>query len=93
MANTKPMVCGILSSLTITSSGNHLLLRTFALFISDRERGQLSLPKKKVTPTLTEYGQQYLAFHKREKENTRLVRIRAIQTLSRYLGNYKLDKL
>ncbi|MCF6159239.1 MAG: site-specific integrase [wastewater metagenome] len=67
--------------------------KRLALYISDRERGQLNLPKKKLTPTLTEYSQQYLAFHKREKENTRLARIRAIQTLSRYLGNYKLDKL
>src|SRR4030067_3106094 len=44
--------------------------KRLTLFISDRERGQLKLPKKKAVPTLAEYAKTYLALHKGAKENT-----------------------
>ena len=44
--------------------------KRLTLFISDRERGQLKLPKKKSIPTLAEYAKTYLELHKGAKENT-----------------------
>ncbi|GAN31881.1 tyrosine recombinase [Candidatus Brocadia sinica JPN1] len=64
-----------------------------AMFIGDRERGKLNLPKKKVVPTFVEYCQRYLEHHKGDKENTRLGRERAVNALTKYLGDYRLDKL
>ncbi len=43
--------------------------KRLTLFISDRERGQLNLPKNKAIPTLTEYGKTYLELCKNDKEN------------------------
>ena len=63
------------------------------LFISDRERGQLNLPKKKATPTLTEYSKTYLEIHKNAKEATYLLKLRMVTTLTRYLGEYPLDRI
>ena len=64
-----------------------------ALFISDRERGQLKLPKKKIVPTLAEYSKTYLELHKNVKENTLSMKKRAINTFVRYLGSYSLEKI
>jgi integrase len=63
------------------------------MFISDRERGKLNLPKRKVIPTLSAYGQTYLDFCKNDKENTYLLKLRMVNTLSRHLGEYPLDKI
>jgi len=63
------------------------------LFISDRERGQLNLPKKKLIPTLTEYSPKYLAHCRGGKENTRLLKQSIINSLVKYLGNYPLNKI
>ena len=63
------------------------------MFIADRERGKLSLPKKKITPTLSAYGQIYLDFCKNDKENTFLLKLRMVTTLTRYLGEYPIDKI
>ena len=41
--------------------------KRLTLFISDRERGQLKLPKKKSVPTLAEYAKTYLELHKGAK--------------------------
>ena len=67
--------------------------RRLSMFIADRERGKLSLPKKKVTPTLSAYGQIYLDFCKNDKENTYLLKLRMVTTLTRHLGEYPLDKI
>ena len=66
--------------------------KRLSLFISDRERGQLRLPKKKAIPTLAEYGKTYLE-HKHTKETTGLLKLRIVATLTRYLGDYSLDKI
>ena len=67
--------------------------KRLAMFISDRERGKLNLPKRKVIPTLSAYGQIYLDFCKNDKENTYLLKLRMVNTLSRHLGEYPLDKI
>ena len=67
--------------------------KRLTLFISDRERGQLKLPKKKLIPTLAEYSQVYLGLYKNAKENTTRTKASVINSLVRYLGNYQLDKL
>ncbi|MBI2471354.1 MAG: site-specific integrase [Planctomycetes bacterium] len=67
--------------------------KRLTLFISDRERGQLKLPKKKAIPTLAEYGKTYLELHKHAKEATYLLKLRMVSTLTRYLGEYPLDKI
>lgn len=67
--------------------------RRLSMFIADRERGKLSLPKKKAIPTLSAYGQIYLDFCKNGKENTYLLKLRMVTTLTRYLGEYPLDKI
>lgn len=67
--------------------------KRLAMFIGDRERGKLNLPKKKVVPTLAEYSVSYLKLRKNEKENTRCARTVAVNNLLRYLGNYRLDKI
>ena len=67
--------------------------RRLAMFIADRERGKLNLPKKKAIPTLSAYGQTYLEFCKNDKENTYLLKLRMVTTLTRYLGEYPLDKI
>lgn len=67
--------------------------RRLSIFISDRERGKLSLPKKKAIPTLSAYGQTYLDFCKNDKENTYLLKLRMVTTLTRHLGEYSLDKI
>ncbi len=67
--------------------------RRLSMFIADRERGKLSLPKKKAIPTLSAYGQIYLDFCKNDKENTYLLKLRMVTTLTRHLGEYPLDKI
>ncbi len=67
--------------------------RRLAMFIADRERGKLNLPKKKAIPTLSVYGQTYLDFCKNDKENTYLLKLRMVTTLTRHLGEYPLDKI
>lgn len=63
------------------------------MFVSDRERGRLLLPKKKTIPTLTEYGQIYLGFYKNAKETTLHNKKTAVNNLTKYLGAYRLDKI
>ena len=67
--------------------------RRLTLFISDRERGQLNLPKKKAIPTLSEYSKVYLEFYRTAKENTRLTKMKTVNSLVRYLGEYRIDKV
>ena len=67
--------------------------RRLTLFISDRERGQLKLPKKKSIPTLAEYAKTYLELYKGAKENTLAVKRWAVGVLIRYLGEHPLDKI
>ncbi len=67
--------------------------RRLSMFIADRERGKLNLPKKKAIPALSEYGQTYLDFCKNDKENTYLLKLRMVTTLTRHLGEYPLDKI
>ena len=67
--------------------------KRLAMFISDRERGKLNLPKKRAIPTLSAYGQIYLDFCKNDKENTYLLKLRMVTTLTRYLGEYPIDKI
>src|SRR3972149_11767016 len=67
--------------------------RRLSMFIADRERGKLSLPKKKAIPALSAYGQTYLDFCKSDKENTFLLKLRMVTTLTRHLGEYPLDKI
>ncbi len=67
--------------------------KRLTLFISDRERGQLNLPKKKNIPTLAEYSKTYLELYKTAKENTLAVKKTAINALVEYLGGYRLDKI
>ncbi len=67
--------------------------KRLTLFISDRERGQLKLPKKKMVPTLAEYAKRYLDLYKGAKENTLAMKMRAVGVLIRYLGEYPLDKI
>ncbi|MBF8278365.1 MAG: xerD 1, partial [Candidatus Brocadiaceae bacterium] len=52
--------------------------KRLTLFISDRERGQLKLPKKKAVPTLAKYAKEYLELHKGAKENTFVMKRRAV---------------
>ena len=63
------------------------------MFISDRERGKLNLPKKKVIPTLAEYSGTYLELYKNAKENTRIMKKSITTSLVRYLGDYSMDKI
>lgn len=67
--------------------------KRLTLFISDRERGHLKLPKKKNVPTLAEYAIKYLELYKSAKENTYLLKLRITSTLTRYLGEHPLDKI
>ncbi len=67
--------------------------KRLTLFISDRERGQLKLPKKKTVPTLAEYAKTYLELFKGAKENTFAMKRRAVGVLARYLGEHPLDKI
>ncbi len=67
--------------------------KRLAMFISDRERGKLNLPKRKVIPTLAEYSRTYLELHKNAKENTRIMKKSITTSLARYLGDYPLDKI
>ncbi|MBM4056065.1 MAG: site-specific integrase [Planctomycetes bacterium] len=67
--------------------------RRHSLIIGDRERGRLDLPKLRGIPTLTQYAKKYLDACKNEKENTRLSKTRAVNTLINHLGDYHLDRL
>lgn len=67
--------------------------RRLAMFIGDRERGKLHLPKKKVIPTLAEYSKTYLELYKNSKENTRIMKKSIVTALVKYLGDYSLDKI
>ncbi|TVM04065.1 MAG: site-specific integrase [Candidatus Brocadia sp. WS118] len=63
------------------------------MFIGDRERGKLNLPKKKVIPTLAAYSKTYLELYKNAKENTRIMKKSITTSLVKYLGDYSLDKI
>ncbi|TLD41910.1 MAG: Phage integrase [Candidatus Jettenia ecosi] len=67
--------------------------KRLALFISDRERGQLNLPKKKHIPTLVEYSKTYLELHKTARENTIVSKRRAVNAFIRHLREIRLDKI
>jgi Site-specific recombinase XerD len=67
--------------------------RRLAMLIGDRERGILKLPKKRNIPTLDMYCKEYLESYKADKENTRMTRGNAVRAITKYLGNYKLDKI
>jgi integrase len=67
--------------------------KRLTLFISDRERGQLNLPKKKVIPTLAEYSKTYLELYKTAKERTLASKKSLVSALVRHLGNYRLDRV
>ena len=67
--------------------------KRLTLFISDRERGQLNLPKKKNISSLKEYSETYLECYKAAKENTLAVKKRAVNVLVEHLGDYRLDKI
>ncbi len=67
--------------------------KRLATFIGDRERGRLNLPRKKHTPTLAVYAQRYLETYSTAKENTRLTKLKLINVLTRFLGEYRLDKI
>ena len=67
--------------------------KRLTLFISDRERGQLNLPKKKTIPTLTEYSKTYLELYKTAKERTLASKKSLVSALVRHLGNYRLDRV
>lgn len=67
--------------------------KRLTLFISDRERGQLNLPKKKVIPTLAEYSKTYLELYKTAKERTLASKKSLLSALVRHLGNYRLDRV
>jgi integrase len=64
-----------------------------ALLIGDRERGLLRLHKKTNVPTLAEYCVPFLENAKDGRENTYLCKKRVAKTLTKYLGNYKLDRI
>ena len=67
--------------------------KRLTLFISDRERGQLNLPKKKIVPTLAEFSKKYLELYKGAKERTLASKKSLVSALVRYLGDYRLDKI
>lgn len=67
--------------------------RRLSLLIADRERGRLSLPKKKHIPVLSEYVKTYLDLQKGISENTLLMKQRGTALLVKYLGGYPLDKI
>ena len=60
--------------------------KRLAMFIGDRERGKLNLPKKKVIPTLLEYSKTYLELHRGAKENTLAMKKRVVNAIAKYLG-------
>jgi hypothetical protein len=53
----------------------------------------LRLPNKQNVPTLAEYCVQYLEDAKNGRENTYLGKKKVVKTLTKYLGNYKLDRI
>lgn len=65
--------------------------KRLTLFISDRERGKLQLPKKKVITTLAEYSKIYLELYKTARERTLATKKSLVSALVRHLGNYRLD--
>ncbi len=67
--------------------------KRLSLLVSDRERGQLNLPRKKVVPTLKEYSTIYMERFRTAKENTRSAKKRSINSLVKHLGEYRLDKI
>ena len=67
--------------------------RRLSMFIADRERGKLNLPKKKTIPTLAGYSKTYLEFYRMAKENTLSMKRRAVGALVKYLGEYPIDKI
>lgn len=67
--------------------------RRLAMFIGDRERGKLNLPKKKVIPTLAEYAGTYLELYRGAKENTLAMKKRVVNAIAKYLGDYRLNEI
>lgn len=67
--------------------------KRLSLFITDRERGRLNLPSQGKIPTLGKYGKKYLERYTTAKENTLAVKVRTVNILTAYLGDYRLDKI
>ncbi|TLD40329.1 MAG: hypothetical protein JETT_3398 [Candidatus Jettenia ecosi] len=67
--------------------------KRLTLFISDRERGQLNLPKRKAIPTLAEYSRTYLELHKTARENTLVSKRTSVNAIVRHIGELRLDKI
>ncbi len=67
--------------------------KRLSLLIGDRERGLLRLPNKKNVPTLAVYCVQFLEDARNGRENTYLGKKRVVKTLTKYLGNYKLNRI
>ncbi len=67
--------------------------KRLSLFIADKERGKLNLPKRKIIPTLSEYGQTYLDLCRNDKENTYTLKLCMVTTLTRHIGTYLIDKI
>lgn len=67
--------------------------KRFMMFIADRERSRLNLPKSKRIPMLSAYIKTYLSLQKGVTENTRLMKERACLLLEKHLGCYALDKI
>ena len=69
-----------------------MLERRLTLFIADRERGQLNCQRKRQFlhyPSI----QRYLEFYRTAKGNTRLTKMKTVNSLVRYLGEYRIDKV
>ncbi len=67
--------------------------KRLSILIGDRERGALNLSTRKALPILAEYCQKYLETAKHDKENTKHKKVALVNILSRYLGDYRLDKI
>ncbi len=67
--------------------------KRLALLISEREHGRFGIIKKKSTPTLAEFSEEYLTIIDSSKINTLLAKKKAIKSLTKYIGHYQLDKL
>ncbi len=67
--------------------------KRLAVLIADRERGKLNLVTRKHIPTLAEYCLKYLELSRNDKENNLLRKKRVVNTLTKYMGDYRLDKI
>ena len=60
---------------------------------SNIRRGLIGLPQARKILTLKEYAGKYLELSRNDKENTRAAKKRAVKVLTKYLGDYRLDKI